>query len=146
MSVRESESHASYGKNDRHDGFSLKWCRYVYMTPLYKEVSHLHASTDRVKIRAWAPPEICLNVLITPSRGIPSLKPTTGHVMGQPVLSRQDKLRWKKRERERLPLYCIRSTYTTSTSFIASFNLSFVLRDTEAINKQVGHPLHNSQT
>lgn len=53
MSVRESESHASYDKNDRHDGFSLKWCRYVCMIPLYKEVSHLHASTDRVRIRAW---------------------------------------------------------------------------------------------
>lgn len=100
MSVRESESHAYYDKNDRHDGFLLKWCRYVCMTPLYKEVSHLHASADRVKIRAWTPPEICLNVLITPSRGIPSLKPTTGHVMGQPVLLRQDKWRWKKRERE----------------------------------------------
>lgn len=64
-------------------------------------------------------------------------------VMGQHILSRQgngDGV--SKRQRERLPPYCNRSTYTTLASFIASFNLSFVLRDTEAINKQVEHPLH----
>lgn len=93
MSVRES------GKNDRRDGFSLKWCWYVCMTPLYKEVSHLHARTDRVRIRVWPPPEICLNVLITPSRGVfPSLNPTTGYVMGQAGFSRQGNWRRKKRE------------------------------------------------
>jgi len=58
----------------------------------------------------------------------------------------QDKGNGKgKSERERLPLYCNRSTYTTSASFIGSFNLSFVLRETKAINKRVGHPLHNPQ-
>lgn len=113
---------------------------------LYEEVSHLHAKNDGVRIRTWAPTEICLNVLITPSRGIPSLKPTTGHVMDGTARFVKTREMEKERVRERLPLHCNRSTYTTSASFIASFNLPFVLRDTEAINEQVGHPLHNPQT
>lgn len=59
------------------------------MTPLYEEVGHLYTRTAGLRIRAWAPLEICPYGLITPSRVIPSLKPTTGHVMGQHTLSRQ---------------------------------------------------------
>lgn len=73
---------------------------------LYEEVSHLYAKNDGVRIRAWAPTEICLNVLITPSRGIPSLKPTTGHVMDGTArfVKTREMEKERVRERERLPL------------------------------------------
>lgn len=71
---------------------------------LFEEVSYLHAKNDGVRIRAWAPTEICLNVLITPSRGIPSLKPTTGHVMDETARFVKTREMEKERVRERLPL------------------------------------------
>ncbi len=37
--------------------------------PLYENVSHLHTLTVGQEVRAWAPPEVCLCVLIPPSRG-----------------------------------------------------------------------------
>ncbi len=101
--------------------------------PLYENVSHLHTLT----VGQESEPGLLL-------KSVSVFWSLPAGVMGQHIFSRQGNVDGvSKRQRESLPPYCNRSTYTTLASFIASFNLSFVLRDTEQINKQVEHPSHN---